>query len=152
MTTTDYGPQTEQILALLERCRTLTETEALELEAGYSETYMDGWSQARDAVYEVATDASFSASLAAAEIASSCTSYGWMPSWAALCLGVRDLLGTDEYDVISRRWRTVIGPLHPDDPEAKLEAAALLAWQGIARANPDWTLAEVAEAARLVMA
>ena len=41
---------------------------------------------------------------------------------AAVALVVRDLIGQhgltqDHYDTLTRPWRTVIGPIHPDDPE-----------------------------------
>jgi len=42
---------------------------------------------------------------------------------AALALLVRDLIGRhgftqEHYDEMTRQWRTVIGPLHPDDGAA----------------------------------
>ena len=49
----------------------------------------------------------------------------WDAAWdatgdATRALVVRDLIGThgftqDHYDTLTRPWRTVIGPVHPDD-------------------------------------
>ena len=34
-------------------------------------------------------------------------------------LVVRDLITTDQYDTLTRTWREVIGPIHPDDPDMR---------------------------------
>ena len=41
---------------------------------------------------------------------------------AAWALVVRDLITQEHYDALTRPWRTVVGPLHPDDPDLR-EAA-----------------------------
>ena len=38
---------------------------------------------------------------------------------AAGALVVRDLIATDHYDILTRPWREVIGPIHPDDPDIR---------------------------------
>ena len=38
---------------------------------------------------------------------------------AARALVVRDLITTDQYDTLTRTWREVIGPIHPDDPDMR---------------------------------
>ena len=45
----------------------------------------------------------------------------WYATWdaardATLALLVRDLITTEDYDALTRPWRTAIGPIHPDDP------------------------------------
>ena len=45
----------------------------------------------------------------------------WDATWdaarnAVLALLVRDLITTEDYDALTRPWRTAIGPIHPDDP------------------------------------
>ena len=34
---------------------------------------------------------------------------------AACGLVVRDVITTEDYDILTRAWRTVIGPIHPED-------------------------------------
>ena len=37
-------------------------------------------------------------------------------AWGAACgLVVRDVITTEDYDILTRAWRTVIGPIHPED-------------------------------------
>ena len=70
------------------------------------------WAAARDAAGAAARDTAWAAAGAAAGDAA------WDAAWA---LVVRDLIGQhgltqDHYDTLTRPWRTVIGPIHPDDP------------------------------------
>ena len=32
---------------------------------------------------------------------------------------VGDLISAEDYDILTRPWRTVIGPIHPDDEEVQ---------------------------------
>lgn len=48
-------------------------------------------------------------------------SLAWSAAWyaardAARALMVRDLIPTERYDALTRLWRTIVGPIHPDDP------------------------------------
>ena len=38
---------------------------------------------------------------------------------AAEALTVRDLISTEHYDTLTRVWREVVGPIHPDDPDLR---------------------------------
>jgi hypothetical protein len=64
------------------------------------------WAAARAAAWDAARDAAWAAARAAARDA----------AWAAAGLLVRDLISTEHYDALTRVGRTVLGPIHPDDP------------------------------------
>ena len=92
-----FEQQGPHVVALIARARVLT--------AGEAERLAAAWAAARAA----ARDAAWAAAAAAARD-------------AAVALVVRDLIGQhgltqDHYDTLTRTWRTVIGPIHPDDPE-----------------------------------
>ena len=81
-----FGPQGAHVVALLERARRLTPDEASALGA--------------------ALDAALGAARGAA----------WGAACGAACgLVVRDVITTEDYDILTRAWRTVIGPIHPED-------------------------------------
>ena len=122
----DYGPQHEQIVALIERTRTLTREEAVALgvarDAAWTDAWTDAWAAAWDAAWDAAwTDAQEAAWDAAREAAD------WDADRRAVgdtacALVVRDLIGQygftqDHYDLLTGAWRTVIGPIHPDDKD-----------------------------------
>ncbi|MCT1689890.1 hypothetical protein M3B11_02765 [Brevibacterium sp. p3-SID960] len=94
-----FGPQGERVAALIDHAGRLDRREAESL-----------WS-ARDAARAAARGA---ARYAAGDAA-----------WAAAgALVMRDLIGQrnftqEHYDLLTRPWRTVIGPIHPDDKELK---------------------------------
>ena len=101
------GPQSAQVVALIARAATITEDEAWRLRA------------ARGAVSYAARCAALHAAWGAARAAA------WDAAWdaargaardAAWALVARDLIGTEQYDTLTTPWRTVIGPIHPDDP------------------------------------
>ena len=86
-----FGPQWVAIVALVRRTAVLTADEAQRLAAA--------WAAARAAARDAA----------------------WA---AALALAVRDLIGEHgftqaHYDTLTGPWRTVIGPVHPDDAEVE---------------------------------
>ena len=84
------GPQGEAAAALIDRARRLTADE------------LDSLAAARDAARAAVRDAVRNA------------------AWdAARALVVRDLITTDQYDTLTRTWREVIGPIHPDDPDMR---------------------------------
>ena len=89
------GPQSAQIATLIARAATLAPDEARRLRAA--------WDAARDAARGAARDAAWDAARGAARDA----------AWA---LVARDLISTEHYDTLTAPWRTVIGPIHPDDP------------------------------------
>ena len=101
-----FGPQGAHVVALLERARHLTPDEASALGA------------ARDAALGAALGAAWSAAWGAARDAAWCAAWG--AAWGAACgaacgLVVRDVITTEDYDILTRAWRTVIGPIHPED-------------------------------------
>jgi hypothetical protein len=82
-----FGPQWEHTVALVRRSAVLTEDEAERLAAARDAAWDATWDAARDA------------------------------AWA---LVVRDLIGEHwftqaHYDTLTGPWRTVVGPVHPDD-------------------------------------
>ena len=84
------GPQGEAAAALIDRARRLTADELDSLAAAWDAAGAAAW----DAAGAAARD-------------------------AARALVVRDLITTDQYDTLTRTWREVIGPIHPDDPDMR---------------------------------
>ena len=78
---------------------------------------------ARDAAWDASREAALGASRDAAwRAASRVASHATLDAtrdatreavWALL---VRDLITTEQYDALTRPWRTAVGPIHPDDP------------------------------------
>ena len=107
------GPQGPQIVALIGRARELTGEEVRDLNAARDAA----WDAARNAAWNAAGDA---AGCAARDAAWDAARYA--ARYAAAALVVRDLIGQHgftqaHYDTLTRPWRTVIGPIHPDDEE-----------------------------------
>ena len=135
-----FGPQGEQLVALIDRARHLTLDEARGLasardaarDAAWEIAWETPWSAERgdialDIAWDVAWDvaheetereAALDAALDAAWDDSQVDGWTAMQD-AALALVVRDLIATDHYDTLTRTWREAIGPIHPDDPELK---------------------------------
>lgn len=120
-----YGPQHEYVAALVERARSLTEYEARDLFAAWNATPAVAWVAARDATESAARSSSRAAEWDAAWVAardatrsSSRGAASLIAAWdAAIALSVRDLIPAEHYDVLTLPWRTVVGRIHPDDPE-----------------------------------
>ena len=97
-----FGPQGAHVVALIERARRLTPDEVSALGA------------ARDAALGAARGAAWDAALDAACGAARDAALG--AAWGAACgLVVRDVITTEDYDILTRAWRTVIGPIHHED-------------------------------------
>jgi hypothetical protein len=123
-----FGPQGPHVVALIARARVLTTGEAERLaaasvaarDAARVAAWAAAWVAARVAASVAARDAARVAAGAAARAAARAAA--WDAAWdAAWALVVRDLIGQhgltqDHYDTLTRPWRTVIGPIHPDDP------------------------------------
>jgi hypothetical protein len=131
-----FGPQWVAIVALVRRAAVLTADEAQRLAAAHAANAAanaaarDGSGDAAgavardakaagDAAWAVARDAKAAgvAARAAAQIAAQIAALD--VAWA---LVMRDLIGQHGftqvyYDVLTGPWRTVIGPVHPDDAE-----------------------------------
>jgi hypothetical protein len=133
------GPHWEHIIALVRRAAVLTSGEAEQLlgaqfaasDAAWDATRDAAWNAARvaarDATWDSARDAAWDAARAAARDAARAAA--WNAARDAACdaartLAVRDLIGQhgftqDHYDLLTGLWRSVIGPVHPDDKEAR---------------------------------
>jgi hypothetical protein len=120
-----FGPQWEHIVTLVRRCAILTGVEqhkrldaawagaraasaaAVARNAARAAAWFAAGAAAGDAAWAAAGEAAWAAAGAAA-------------GDAARALVVRDLIGQhgftqQHYDLLTGPWRTVIGPLHPDD-------------------------------------
>jgi hypothetical protein len=149
---TDLGPQTEQAFAVINRSNDLTLQEAADLSCALVTTRANNFLS-----YGIATDVAFELGReilgddAWQDVWNAVWHLAGHAVWNACAVVARHELSTYDYDLLTWSWRTVIGPLHPDDPEAALDPAGLIAWQGIAKANPDWKLTEVTQATKMVM-
>ena len=109
----DYGPQHEQVVAMIERTRVLTAEEVTALGVAWYAAWGAAWGAARGVARDAAWDAAWGADRRAA----------WDAVGDAACaLVVRDLIGQygftqEQYDLLTGPWRTVIGPIHPDDKD-----------------------------------
>ena len=132
-----FGPQGPHVAALIARAGSLTAGEADRLPAAWAVAWDAAWVAARSAARDAARDATWAAARVAAGAAARATARaaagaaarvaagavaGAAARDAAVALVVRDLIGQhgltqDHYDTLTRPWRTVIGPIHPDDPE-----------------------------------
>lgn len=113
------GPQGEQIVALIERRRSLTSRQIDLLNAAWNATWNAAWDAAWDAARETARDTAWDTTWDAAGDAAGCPGG---PSAGALV--VRDLIGQygftqEHYDTLTGPWRTAIGPIHPDDEDIR---------------------------------
>ena len=129
-----FGPQGEQVAALIERCRVLSGVEVDRLAVAWNATR--GATRNRDAAWAAAWDATRAAAWVAARDAAArhaatrhavrdavraATRAAGDAAGALLC---RDLIGQapgwdqDAYDLLTGPWRQVIGPIHPDDGDS----------------------------------
>ena len=107
-----FGPQGEQVVALLERAGALTKQEVNSLIAARGAAWAAAWAAARDAARDAARAAAWDAAWAAAWDAA------WAAAWGSIgALVVRDLITTEDYDTLTLPWRRIVGRIHPDDPE-----------------------------------
>ena len=137
-----FGPQSVHVAALIERARRLTPDEAsalgaardaalgaawdaalgaawdAALGAAWDAAWGAAWDAALDAALDAAWDAAWDAALDAAWDAAwdAALDAAWGAAWG---LVVRDAITTEDYDILTRAWRTVIGPIHPDDPDLR---------------------------------
>ena len=130
------GPQGVHVAALIERGRQLTADDAQKMIAArHAARYASmeaAWKAdtARDAAMDSTVTAAVFTARDAARIAARDAGWeavrgtGWTAAWdatvtgagdATLALVVRDLIDREHYDALTRPWRTIIGPIHPDD-------------------------------------
>lgn len=123
------GPQGRELVALIERCRTLTADEVAQLytareapgRAAWDATQNAAWDAARGAARETAWETAW---YAAWDSTRDATQYAARD--AARALVVRDLVGQgrftqEHYDLLTGPWRRTIGPIHPDDTPLSTE-------------------------------
>lgn len=101
-----FGPQGVHVVALIDRARRLTLDEA----------------RALAPVWDDAEGAAREAALAAAEEGAALDDALDAVRDAAGALVVRDVITADHYNTLTRAWREVIGPIHPDDPDIRRAA------------------------------
>jgi hypothetical protein len=114
-----FGPQALEIVAVIRRAAALTVDEAREMAAAWAAA----WAAARDAARAAAWAAARDAARAAARDAARDAAWA-----AAAALIVRDLIGQDgftqeNYDKLSGPWRRVIGKIHADDVDLRVEVS-----------------------------
>ena len=112
------GPQGEAAAALIDRARRLTADELDSLAAAGDAAWDAALAVAGDAAWDAARDAAWAAAWDGAR-AAAWGGAGAAAGDAARALVVRDLITTDQYDTLTRTWREVIGPIHPDDPDMR---------------------------------
>ena len=131
-----FGPQGEQVVALIERCRTLSGAEADRLSAAWGAVCGADRDAALDTARGAARYAAWVAAGGAAWVAAWGAALGRRPrdatrnAWDGVLYAVRDAAGAllcrdltgqapgwdqDMYDLLTGPWRDVIGPIHPDD-------------------------------------
>jgi len=132
-----FGPQWEQIVALVRRAAVLTPDDSKRLAAARAAVARVRVAAARATAVAAAVDAAWAAARAAARDAARAAARdaardaagaaarddAWAAARAAVwALAARDLIGQHgftqaHYDTLTGPWRTVIGPVHPDDAE-----------------------------------
>jgi hypothetical protein len=132
------GPQGQHVTAMVSRAKILTMDEAERLSAAWDDaagdaagyaTWNAAWNATGDAARVAARDAAWDAARNAARDAARYATWNAAPDaaryatwYTAGVLVVRDLIGShgftqEHYDTLTRPWRIVIGPIHPDDAE-----------------------------------
>ena len=112
-----FGPQWEQIVALIRRAAIMAPADVQQVTAPRPVVRAAARVTARSAALAASRTPAWAAAVAAAR------DVAWDAAWAAAAaLVVRDLIGQhgftqDHYDALTGPWRTVIGPVHPDDAE-----------------------------------
>ena len=105
-----FGPQSEHVVALLDRARHLTPDEASAL----ADAWDNAWDNARDAAWYVAWDAAWCDGLDDG-LGDGLDDARDAVRDTVLALVVRDLITADCYDTLTWPWREAIGPIHPED-------------------------------------
>jgi len=112
-----FGPQWEHIVALIRRAAIMTPADVQQVTAPRPVVRAAARVTARSAALAAWRTSAWAAAVAAAR------DVAWDAAWAAAAaLVVRDLIGQHgftqaHYDTLTGPWRTVIGPVHPDDAE-----------------------------------
>ena len=101
------GPNGEQVAAFIERCKSLTDSQAKKLAAAGGAAWDAAWDAARDAAWDAARDAAWDAARVAAGYAARGAAWGaaWDAAWdaaggAASAILVRDLITPEQYALL----------------------------------------------------
>ena len=122
-----YGPQTEQVEALIIKIRSLTDEQrdALHETSREWDTIIARWKW--DADYHVALRLSScrTQDLMLDEAWETIPDMEWDEIWIAVwALVIRDQIGDEftqkHYDLLTTPWRTTIGSIHPDDADLNI--------------------------------
>jgi hypothetical protein len=132
------GPQGEQIIALIERCRLCVGETVEKLASDPNVVWNKAQIVAEDVIRIVDRAAAMSAAKSAAWDTIRFGAFHYGPavlgasravSTAVAGLVIRDLIDMPEYgftqahyDTLTRHWRTTIGPIHPDDDQLEVTA------------------------------
>ena len=115
------GRTCDEVIELLRS----TEITVVEL----AQTFGPSWETVVNLVHQAATLTAeqldgLAAAGAAARAAAGAAA--WAAAWAAATRDLIDQHGftQEHYDLLSRPWRTVVGPLHPDDADLRVTAEA----------------------------
>ena len=136
------GPQADQLLDLFDTAERLTGDNLRDLAAAWAAAWAAArnaaryaawdaawdaaWAAARDAAWAAARNAARYAAWAAARDAARTaarTAAGNAARDAARALVVRDRLAQEHYETLTRPWASVIGKVHPDDEDLRVNAA-----------------------------
>jgi hypothetical protein len=99
-----FGPNGEQVVALIEQAKTLTPEQSRALVAAWAAA----WDAARAAAWDTAWAAARDAARAAARDAARAAV--WDAAWAAArALVVRDLITPEQFDLLAGPWVSVMG-------------------------------------------
>jgi hypothetical protein len=127
-----FGPQWEHVVALVRRAAVLAADEVQQLVAARVAARVAAWDAAWSAARDAARDAAGYAAGYAAWHATRSAAWSaamdaarYAARYAAWALAICDLIGQhgftqEHYDLLTGPWRSVIGPVHPDD--APMEA------------------------------
>ena len=96
------GPQADQLLALFDTAARLTGDKLRDLAAAWNAARYAAWDVSGNVVYDAAWNAAYD---------------------AAEALVVRDCLAQEHYETLTRPWASVIGKVHPDDEDLRVNAA-----------------------------
>ena len=105
------GPQGEHVAALIRSIPDITRTPTESVALAWYAT----WRAVRNATWRTTRDAAWDAAWNAVRDAARDATWDAARN-AVLALLVRDIITTEDYDALTRPWRTAIGPIHPDDP------------------------------------
>lgn len=112
-----FGPNADEVLAIIERAGTLTDDEAQKMYAAWDAlAWQPAWEEAQDAAFKAAWDAARDAALrcACGTARSVSRGYAWEAVWDVVSAAMtRDLIDPEQYELLMSPWRTV--PLEGGD-------------------------------------